>query len=382
MTDAWRRSPNEVDPLSWFSGPLVPVVFGGLAMTFGVAATVLSGQEGVIPWFDWGAVACLLLGFATVGLVANPARKASPLLLTIPSILFGWTSFVLSVLGHIDGPRLMVEIWWAPVGLAFLIAALAPYSSAIRLIVLGSVSAVVTGTVIAVVPFNRAGYWPPFTEGVIGSGPILVATAAASVFAFQVASRIQEWSSTDLGSTLTSGALGESARLRILRVELASVGDRTLPFLRRIADSGVVTAMDREQARLLSDEVRAELVEKANRSWLDTLATRMHLTVLDTEHQAERMTANQRAALLGLLRAVTQEGGEERSTIVIQLRGDADGSTVVALSTDVHFPEGRRITLLAPHYFSLKATVDDLEWSSGDQLGLRFRLAPNHTKRV
>ncbi len=349
-------------------------------MTFGVAVTLISQRASEILWFDWAAVACLLVAFITVCFVANPVSRTPSVVLVIPAILLAWTSFILSVLGHIGGPRLMVEIWWAPIGVSFLIAALAPYSSAFTLAIIGSASAAFTGAVITFVPFNRVGYWPPFTEGLIGSGPVLVAAAAASVFAYQVVMRVLRWSASEPGSTLTSGVLGESARLNILRVELASVGDRTLPFLRKIADSGVVTATDREQARLLAEEVRAELVERANRSWLDTLATRMNVTVVDAEHRADRMTANQRAALLGLLSAVNESAGGGRSSTLIQLRGEPDGSTAVALSTDVHLPDGRRTTLLAPYYFSLKATVDDLEWSTGDRLGLQFRLPPEAGK--
>ncbi|HMM83010.1 MAG TPA: hypothetical protein PJ998_07525 [Terrimesophilobacter sp.] len=380
MSDAWRRAPNEVDPLSWFSGPLVPLVFGGLAITFGVAVTLISHGGGPDGWFDWAAVACLLLGFLAVGLVANPTLTVSRLVRTIPPILLGWASFILSLFAHLDGPRLMVEVWWAPVGLAFLIGALAPYSSAVRLLIVGSATAVFTGVAIAVVPFNRVGYWPPFSESLIGSGFVIVATAAATVFAYHVVMRIRQWSSTDPGAALSSAVLGESARMDILQRELASVGDRTLPFLRKVAHSGIVTADDRDHAKLLAEEVRGELVERANRSWLDSLAMRMDLTVLDAEHHADRMTPNQRAALLGLLGAVSDNIGDTRSTIVIQLRPEPDGSTAVALSTDVQLPEGRRTTLLAPHYFSLQAEVDGLHWSRGGGLGLQFRLPPNSRK--
>ncbi|MBX3309848.1 MAG: hypothetical protein KF739_05360 [Cryobacterium sp.] len=380
MSDAWRRAPNEVDPLSWFSGPLVPIVFGGLAMTFGVAVTLISYWGDPIPWFDWAAAVCLLLGFLAVGLVASPTLKASRLVRTIPPILLGWASFILSLAAHLDGPPLMVEVWWAPIGLAFLIGALAPYASAIRLLAFGSASVVYSAIVIAVVPFSSVGYWPRFSEALIGSGFVLVATAASTVFAYQVVMRIRHWSSTDPGAALSSAVLGESARMDILQRELASIGDRTMPFLRRIAHSGIVTAQDRDQAKLLADEVRGELVERANRSWLDSLAMRMDLTVLDADHHADRMTANQRAALLGLLGAVSENIGDTRSTIVIQLRGEPDGSTAVALSTDVQLPEGRRTTLLAPHYFSLQAAVDGLRWSTGGGLGLQFRLPPKSGK--
>jgi|GEM_PF-2839101 len=376
MSEAMHRAPHEADPLSWFSGALVPAVFGGLAMTFGVVVTLTAHRPNFTPWFDWAALGVLLLGFGVLWYFSRLEEGIPSLGATFVPALFGWVSFLLSSIGHIDGSRVTVEIWWAPIGLAFLVASLTPYSSATRLLVVGSTTAIFTFAVILWVPFNRAERWPPFTEALIGSGPVLVAVAAGSVFAYQVSMRIERWALTDPGSSLTSGVLGESAKLLILRNEVASVVDRVVPLLRKVAESGVVTAEDRLQAQQLSEEVRAELVEKSNRSWLDTLAPRMNLSILDTEHRADQMTTHQRAALLGLLKAATESADGVRSAIVIQLRGEPDGSTAVALSTDVNFPEGRRITLLAPHYFTLKATVDSLKWADGEQLRLRFRLPP------
>lgn len=377
MTDGWRKAPHDVDPLSWYSGPLVPMVFGGLAMTFGTTVTLLASRNGTATFLDWAALSCILLGFLAIGFLTRPRHTAPPHALTIFPVLLGWAGVVLSAFGTLTNTRMPIELWWAPVDLAFLIAAMAPYANAVTLIAAGSSSAVATGIVIAVIPTGRATNWPPLTDSLIGSGPVMVATAAASVFAYQVTRRIAQWAALEPGSALSSGVLGESAKLQILRDELAAVGDRALPLLHKVANSGIVTDDDRERAKQLSDAVRTELVAKANRSWLDTLASRLNLTVLDSEHRADRMNAAQRAALLGLLTAATEGEAKLKSTIVIQLRGEPDGSTAVALSTDVQFPEGRRVTLLAPHFFSLKATVDALEWDSGRQLKMRFRLPPN-----
>jgi hypothetical protein len=373
---AWHRSPHDVDPLSWFSGPLVPMVFGGLAMVAGVTVTIFPQRADSIAWFDWAALGFLFLGFLAIGLVANPLGAAAPFTLLLPSLLLGMVGVALSAAGRINGPNLIVEIWWAPIGYAFLVGALAPYTSALRLVIVGSLASVVTCLVLVIVPYARPGYWSPVSEVLVGASPVFVATAAASVFAYQIVKRVQLWAAAKPGSTLSSGVLAQSAKLRILRDELASVADRVVPLLQSVADSGVVTAADRKRAGELAEEVRAELVERTNRSWLDTLAGKMHLTILDTEYLADRMTPNQRAALLGLLHAVTDGAAKDRTSLVIQLRGESDGSTAVALSTDVHFPEGRRITLLAPHYFSLKATVDELEWDAGEHFTMRFRIPP------
>ena len=93
------------------------------------------------------------------------------------------------------------------------------------------------------------------------------------------------------------------------------------------------------------------------------------------------MSPAQRSALLGLLRAATDGMTPNPTPLLIELRGKSDGSTAVALSTDVTFPEGRRLTLLAPHYVSLRATVDELEWDPGERFRLRFRLPPENQQR-
>lgn len=100
----------------------------------------------------------------------------------------------------------------------------------------------------------------------------------------------------------------------------------------------------------------------------------MNLTVIDDERLAESMAPPQRSALLGLLVAATQELSASGVRLVIELRGEAGGTTAVAISADLSFPDGRKLTMLAPHYVTLVATVDDVEWDSGTKLGVRFRV--------
>lgn len=373
MSEFWSRSPRDVDPLSWFTGPSVPLVFGGLALVFGSGVTALSGRSGPAVWFEWAALAAMLCGFVAISVIARPRDIPMPLPLVTAAILAGWIGITLSAYGR-SGSVQQIELWWAPVGLAFMIAALAPYSSARRLLVMGLSSVVATGVVVGLMLSAVPHYWPTLSVIVLGCGPVLVGTAAAAVFSYQVVLRTTRWAREETGPTLSSGVLGEAAKLRILRRELASVGEQAIPLLRAVAERGDVTEDDRVQAQRIAEELRAELVERSNRSWLDFVAVRLNLTVLDAEHRADLMTASQRSALLGLLQAATVESGRGRSAIVIQLRGDKDGSTAVALSTDVHFPEGRRLTLLAPHYFTLKAAVESLEWETGAELKMRFRL--------
>jgi hypothetical protein len=76
------------------------------------------------------------------------------------------------------------------------------------------------------------------------------------------------------------------------------------------------------------------------------------------------MNPSQRTALRSLLRAVLDTPGADSSSLLIELRGRADGATAVGVSMDVDLPEGRRIMHLAPYYLTLRTAVDDLSWDA------------------
>ena len=370
-----------MDPLSWFTGPLVPFVFCVVMTVYGVATTLVTAGYGRVPWLELGAVITMSVGFLVIAFLTASRRAGSALVLATVPVGFGFLGLAVSTVARQGSPD-PIELWWAPVGLAFLIAALAPYLSAVRVLLVGVAStlAMVAATGTVLVGAHPA-YWPPSVQLMLGAGSVAVATAASTVFSHQVVKRTTAWAASATGAVLSSGMLGESAKRRILREELASVGERAVPLLERVAHTGVVTPNDREEARVLAESLRAELVERSNRSWLDSLARRMNLTVVDQDHRADRMSPAQRSALLGLLRAATDGMTPNPTPLLIELRGKSDGSTAVALSTDVTFPEGRRLTLLAPHYVSLRATVDELEWDPGERFHLRFRLPPENQQR-
>lgn len=374
MADAWRRSPQSLDPLGWFTGPLVPLVFGGLAVAFGTGVT-LAGIPTPLHWLQWPALACIAAAHILISVLTSPRRAEFTGLRAAVPLGFGWLAALLSGIGYSADPP-PIEQWWAPLGLGFVLASLAPYSSAIRMVVLGSLSCLVTAGVVLVTFLPTTSYWSPVSFVIVGVGTVAVATVAGAVFCYQAVARITEWSEQVAPSRLSSGVLGEAAKLRILRREITAVSARALPLLQRVVATGRVSEADRQQAAELAKTLRAELVERSNRSWLDGLAPGLKLTIVDPEHRADRMTPPQRSALLGLLRAAGDGVGEEHPAFVIELRSEMDGATAVALSLDVELPEGRRVTLLSPHYLTLKTTVDELRWDSGETLRMHFRLPP------
>lgn len=377
MTSPWRSSPRDVDLLSWFTSPMVPLVFGGIATSFGIVITILISDNSWRLLLGMVALAVWVIAFWTVAYLVSPLRLRGPNIISVVPISIGWIALLISFASQWQS-TVPFELRWTPIGLGMLIATLAPYLSALRILVVGSVSSLVTMTLtfLSLTVEPHPSYWPPLVAVLLGGALILVATAGSMVFSYQVVARTLAWATSGMGPTVSSGVLGEAAKRRILHQELASVSERTLPLLTRVTETGKVTPADREEAAALAESLRAELVERSNRSWLESLTRRMNLTVIDRERLAEQMDPTQRSALLGLLTAATDEFATATARLVIELRSEADGATAVAISADVALPEGRRVTLLAPYYVSLVASVDHVEWQSGEKLRLSFRVPP------
>lgn len=380
MNSPWRASPREVDLLSWFTGQLVPIVFGGIATTFGIAvirATPHTTQSLVLASVS---VAVVVVAFCVVAYFASPRRLNSKWVMTFVPMSLGMVSYGLAAASE-WGSTEPFELRWSPIALALLLASLAPYLSAVRLIIVGVSSSmlIMAITAVSMTAVSHPLHWPVPAQPILSNAIVMIATAASAVFSYQVVARTQRWAASAAGNELSSGVLGEAARRRILRQELASVSDHVLPLLKRVATSGVVTDADRAEARELSETLRMDLVERSNRSWLESHAWRMNLTVIDHERLAEKMNPTQRSAILGLLRAATNNQVAESARIVIEFRAEVDGATAVAISADQFLPEGHRLTMLAPHYVTLVAAVDDVEWDKGQRLQMRFRVPTDET---
>jgi hypothetical protein len=151
---------------------------------------------------------------------------------------------------------------------------------------------------------------------------------------------------------------------QVERLRLARLSARAAPFLDGIVEAGRITPADRALAGQLARRLRDDLVTQSNLTWLDSIADGSRLVVIDPEHRAGRMIPSQRTALRSLLRAVLDTPGADSGSLLIELRGRADGATAVGVSMDVDLPEGRRIMHLAPYYLTLRTAVDDLSWDA------------------
>ena len=373
-TDALRVSPQQIDPLSWITRPWVSLSFALLALFYGLTATLLTWSGSPLPWLDLAAVlfvagACIYVQVTTRPLRApfTPARAVIPMLLALGGLL-------LSTLANV-GSEVGVHNWWAPIGLGLLIATCGPYSTLPQIAAYGVVLATATGFATWPAFVGRDDPWTGLSTIVIACSSVIVGTVATAVFSFGVVIRTQALLGRVGIPVAEDDALREAAARRAEITTLARLGSRVAPFLAAVADAGEVTAEDRALAGQLARRLRSDLVTQANRSWLDSLALGGPIYVVDPDNRADSMSAAQRAALRGLVLAVMDDPATDNGSLFIELRGQPDGSTAVAMSIDIDLPEGRRVMMIAPYYLALQTTVNDISWDPVRDL-LRFRVPP------
>jgi hypothetical protein len=370
--DAWNVTPQQIDPLSWFTRPLVPVAFAVLAALIGIGTSIIQWQLADDPWLDVAAIAliasaCVLIQVWTRPLrpMFGPRQALAPLALAVAGL-------GLSTVSAINSDAL-VQYWWASIGVGCVIAALGPFSTVRQVLVYGTGLTAVTAACGYVAFAPASDVWPALSVTLIAGCAGVVATVATATFGYVVVSRTQALlRGAGTIPPASDDASDELAR-RVERRTLARLGNRVAPFLEGIAEAGEVTAADRTLAGQLARQLRSDLVSQVNRTWLDSVALFGRIYVVDPDKRADRMNAAQRTALRALLLSVTNNPGATAGSLFIELRGEPDGSTAVALSLDFSLPEGRRAMLLAPYYLTLQTTVDSLTWDPSRDL-LRFQL--------
>jgi len=266
----------------------------------------------------------------------------------------------------------LVQHWWIPLGAGMLLGALAPYSSVVQLSVYGLVltGAVSVGAWLAFMGPRTV--WPPVSTMIIAASAVVIAAVATSIFSFVIVSTTQRLlANAGADDTESLESVSVEAARQVERRTLARLGTRVAPFLQGIAETGHVDEDDRALAGQLARTLRSDLVNQANRSWLDSLALYGSMYVVDPDRRADSMNTVQRSALRGLLLAV-MKNPTTNGSLFIELRGQMDGSTAVALSIDVDLPEGRRTMMLAPYYLTPQTAVQDLTWDPSREL-LKFQ---------
>ena len=376
-TRSFRISPQQIDPLSWYTRPLVPAALAAMMLLFSVGSVVITWQQLAEPGLDIVAILLIVAACLTVQFRTRPMRGAfRPVHAILPLGLMS-VGLAVSTFANLHSV-LSVQFWWAPVGVATVIGTLSPFSSPRAVIAYGAVFSVLTGLAGTIAFLVPAQVWPPLSVFVVASSSVVVATVAASVFSWSLVQRTRSLLSWAGAVVPDESAVQATAADHVERKTVARLGARVAPFLESVADAGEVTERDRALAGQLARRLRSDLVESANRSWLDAIPVSGRIFVVDPERRANHMNAAQRSALRGLVLAALSNPTTDAGSLFIELRGQADGSTAVALSLDLDLPEGRRSMMLAPYYLALQMTVGDVSWDPAREL-LRFEV-PRTTK--
>jgi hypothetical protein len=370
VTNAWNRSPQDVDPLSWFTGPRMPIAFSIAAILQGFAITV-------IYWDSWSSVVLQFVAmpfFLGAGWLtassAHPNRPRFRMRDSAGILALACGGVVVSAFGTIGG-TVPVAQWWPGIALAAAFVSLSPYCTPRKLLLCALPLVAFAGVVGWFVFSSQTNFWPPAAIVIIAIGPVTIGAAASVVFSYTVVARTLALLDTSVGvEEFYAATDGEQQTSSIARMSA-----RVAPFLEDVAARGVITPENRALAAQLARRLRTELVTATSRSWLDIVAHETGMTVSDPGRLADSMNESQRAALRGLLVAALDSTVIDRRTLLIELRAQPDGGTAVALSIDVDLPEGRRLVLLAPYYLTLKTTVDELSWDDGRSLLMRFTIA-------
>lgn len=365
-----RTSAQQADPLSWFTGPYMPLSFAGLIFVFGTLMTVFTWGATTRPWMQLAGLWLVVLAALLIHVRTRPVRP--PMGYGSASLVLG-TTLVGVVLSALDyrGTDLNLGLWWGPGAPALILLGLAPYLAVRTMLVLG----IATTSAVSIISFGIL--YPvndvtgPVATALIVAYPTAMGTAAACTFSYTIVSRVTRALESPSRIMVPGQRLRADAVEQLERVTLARLTARAVPFLLAIADAGAVTPTDRALAGQLARRLRDDLVTQANTSWLDAVAAGSRLVVVDPDRLARRMSNPQRTALLAMLRAILALPETDTGSLMIELRATGDGSTAAAVSMDVALPEGRRIMHLAPYYLTLGTAVEDLGF---DRERLTFRI--------
>jgi hypothetical protein len=371
-SESRSRSAQAVDPLSWFTAPFAPLTFGAIILVMCTLLVVRDHNGAAATAVQLVAVVVCSSASLLVHVATRPRRPPVGWAVSSISLVVSLCGCLLSAVNYGADVR-SFEQWWAPAALAMTITSLAPYLSVKRLVTLGLAATAVVGALGGIVFPAGFGIWSMPAVVLIVMTPPLLGVAASAFFSFTVVRTMQHL----LVSRDEDGDGGEGANDAVRLAErnaLARLTARVTPFLEELADAGEVTATDRTIAGQLARRLRDDLVSHEDASWLDGLAAGHHLVVMDPEKRADAMNAAQKSALTGLITAIFEMPNTASTAVLVELRGRENGATAVGVSMDLALAEGRRTMHLAPYYLTLKTAFEELSWSEGRLMNMRFEV--------
>lgn len=370
-----RLAARDVDPMSWFTGPYVPLVFATFVLAWGGLMSVLTWNESELPGMQLLGVAictatCLLIQFLT------RARARYDWQLGVIAVSLGGIGLVVSAFGY-SGSVFAIELWWAPFCYALVLACLTPYLAPWRLIFYGGLALVTAIPVAFLIVDPRVPQWGSVSVFLLIATPVAIGTAATTAFSVRIVRLLLPMVDNRTSEVVSRLLEPDPEDARAERATLARYTARAVPFLRTIAERGTVEPGDRAVAGEIARNLRDDLVSRSDLAWLGLRADDTRVVVIDPERRADTMRSAQRTAIRDLVRVVLDDPATDATTMLIELRPQEDGSTAVAVTLDADLPEGRRVRHIAPYYFNLRGEMKDVRLTR-DRLS--FRVPPNESR--
>ncbi len=379
MARADRRyfalSAQQVDPLSWFTGPLVPLAVTGIMLIAATPAIALTWGLTRMPVLQLVALVACVASPLIVHLSTRPLRRPIGWVTASVALALSAAGVIISAVGF-AGSAFTLELWWAPVSFSLVIVSLGPYLPGRTLIAVGGTATIAMTTIALLIVYPTSGQWGPVGSAAIVSAAAVLSLVSMVAFSYGVVSTMVPLLESPSRLMVAGREVRDEAAEHIERVTLAQLTARAVPFIEGLATTGRVTPESRALAGQIARRLRDDLITQGSVTWLDSIAQESRLVVVDPDRLARRMNNPQRTALRGLLEAVLATPGTDSGSLMVELRKAPDGATAVAVSLDMALPEGRRIMHLAPYYLTLKTAVDDLEVG---RHAISFRIAPRDT---
>lgn len=373
-------SARQIDPLSWFTGPLVPISFAFLGLFYGVLLAIITWDDTALPWLQLVAAGLCASSGGVVHVLTRPLRRDLGWITGGLTLVPATAGMILSAIGY-SGSGFSIEFWWAPGALSLMIATLGPYVPVRQILVHGGAATLIAVlTSLAIVHPTNDHWWVVGTAVIIAYPPLLGIVATA-VFSYAVVSTMIRMLESPSRIMVAGQATRDEEAEHLERATIARLTARAAPFLEGIATVGRITPSDRALAGQLARRLRDDLVTQSNLTWLDSIASESRLVVVDPDRLAHRMNGAQRTAMRGMLRAIVNMPGIDSGSLMVDLREGPGGATAVAVSLDMALPEGRRITHLAPYYLTLRTAVDNLTIDRETLLKLSFNVPAGGEQR-
>lgn len=368
-------SAQQIDPLSWFVGPNLPLVLAVIAAVYGALSSAVTWSHLTGALWQSAGVVVITASFLLVHTLTRMTHRTFDRAMGAAAMTLSSLGMVASALGY-SGTALRLELWWAPFGVALTLGALGPFLSTRETVVLGAATTAATVPICSLLLIPSTGPWGPVSAVIIIAFPLLIGTVVTGVFSHHVVKRMSQLLESRSQIVVSTDVVRDEQAERVERVRLAQLSARAVPFLEQVLEAGAITENDRALAGQLARRLRDDLVTQTNRSWLESIAAETHITVIDPDGRADRLPGQQRTALRGLVRAILDTPGIDPSSLLVEMRRRPGGGTAVGVSLDVELPEGRRIMHLAPYLLTLRTASDGLVWDDEQYLRVSFEFPP------